>query len=266
MKKVFGIVLLLLSLCSCGRHNTTSRYGELQFKHLTADSTLHLTTDPHSPACQIQIDMDYAIGTHAHLINDTLLRCGILVPDYLSLSTKRIEVRAAVDSFIDRYMTEYKHDYSDIYRQDPQHANQLNTYFRLKTKVQYLHQDYVTYLAHISYYGGGAHGINQTIARNFNINTGRLLHLNHLFANGYEPKLAEVLKEKLMKKYDVDNWSDLAHRFFFADGHVYAPDNFILGKDYITFIYADSEIAPHSEGEIKLTVDLDELDDILKSL
>ncbi|MBQ3989723.1 MAG: DUF3298 domain-containing protein, partial [Bacteroidales bacterium] len=38
------------------------------------------------------------------------------------------------------------------------------------------------------------------------------------------------------------------------DGKIYAPDNFILFKHKIQFIYNPDEIAPHDIGEIKIDV------------
>ena len=49
-----------------------------------------------------------------------------------------------------------------------------------------------------------------------------------------------------------------------ADGEVYLSENFILGKDDITFIYGEDEIAPHAVGEIRVKVDLDDLKKFLK--
>ena len=44
----------------------------------------------------------------------------------------------------------------------------------------------------------------------------------------------------------------------------YVPDNFLVeGKTY-TFIYNESEIAPHAKGEIRITFNESELKDILK--
>ena len=41
------------------------------------------------------------------------------------------------------------------------------------------------------------------------------------------------------------------------------PDNFVLGKDEITFIYVEDEIAPHATGEIKVVIPYSDLDHIL---
>ena len=42
------------------------------------------------------------------------------------------------------------------------------------------------------------------------------------------------------------------------------PDNFLVEDGQITFIYNESEIAPHAKGEIRITLKDSELKDILK--
>jgi hypothetical protein len=45
---------------------------------------------------------------------------------------------------------------------------------------------------------------------------------------------------------------------------MFAPENFILGKDDITFIYNPYEIAPYAMGKTELILTYDDMDDIMK--
>ena len=45
---------------------------------------------------------------------------------------------------------------------------------------------------------------------------------------------------------------------------VYAPDNFIIGDDDITFIYSPDEIASHAEGEIRVEISNDDLKPLMR--
>ena len=243
MKKILFTALAVLLITSCSKKETNKMPSDINFKVLSIDSTVHLTDDSKSPACEVKISMLYAQGKHADKINDTLLRSGILTPDYLSLSNEKLTVRTAVDSFVAHYLSDYQRDYKEIYRQDPEHANTLNNYFKLVTKVSSQKEGYLTYIATISYYGGGAHDIQQTQVRNFDAKTGKLIHLKDIFVPGYENHLNDIIKENLMKRYDVDDWKQLSDRFFFSDGKIYAPENFILGNNYITlFIVTGKQI------------------------
>ena len=45
---------------------------------------------------------------------------------------------------------------------------------------------------------------------------------------------------------------------------IYAPQNFIVGEDGITFIYNPYEIAPYTKGNTELTLSYDTLRAIMK--
>jgi len=64
--------------------------------------------------------------------------------------------------------------------------------------------------------------------------------------------------------FDVDNIEGLKKRYIFADGNIYVPDNFIIEKDGISFIYCQDEIAPHEEGEIRIKVNDSEIENLKK--
>jgi len=264
MKKILMAIAAIILITACSKDKKNTIPEGIAFKNISVDSISHLTDDPKSPALEVKIDLVYAEGKTAQAINDTLLRSGILIPDYFSLSPEKLSPEQIVDSFVKRYTADYKNDYLEIYRQDPQHAQELTNFFKLSTKTEYPKEGHICYIAKISYYGGGLHSIEQTLARNFDVKSGRMIHLADIFVPGHEQKLSEAIKEELMDKYEVDDWKELEKRYFFADGKIYATENFILGEDEITFIYCEDEVAPHVEGEIRVTLDMDDLDDILK--
>ena len=43
------------------------------------------------------------------------------------------------------------------------------------------------------------------------------------------------------------------------DGGLFVPDNFLLKKDHVVFVYNRYDIAPYSAGDFVLTVSNDEL-------
>lgn len=48
------------------------------------------------------------------------------------------------------------------------------------------------------------------------------------------------------------------------DTDIYIPENFMLGKDGVTFYYNRYEIAPYSAGDFSLTVPYDDINVYLK--
>lgn len=56
---------------------------------------------------------------------------------------------------------------------------------------------------------------------------------------------------------------DLKKDIYLQTG-IYVPDNFIIEKDGISFIYCQDEIAPHEEGEIRIKVNDSEIENLKK--
>jgi len=124
--------------------------------------------------------------------------------------------------------------------------------------------DVLVYIAQTTLYGGGEHEMKQTLAKNFNVETGHLITLDDIFMHGYEDAIKELIVKKIAKQLDVDDLKALQEKYVFADGDVYIPDNYILEDDKITFIYCEDEIAPHNIGEIRVELKKKDIKEWLK--
>ena len=264
MRKLTSLLALAtVLLCACGGSNSrTATIKGLEFDSIVVDSTLALTGSENSPKCQVRLSIQYVKGENAEKMNALLLRSGVLSPDYLSLGSQKLSPKQSVDSFVRRFLSEYKQEYGELYRNDTEHAASYNCTYRVTTYTQNGADNVLNYIAEVYTYGGGEHGVSQTIARNINVKTGKLIQLADLFKPGYQPNLCELITKKCLKRFDVDNIDELKAKGIFIDGEVYASENFILGDDNITFIYCEDEIAPHDIGEIR--IDNDELESQLK--
>ncbi|MBQ7442037.1 MAG: DUF3298 domain-containing protein, partial [Prevotella sp.] len=79
-----------------------------------------------------------------------------------------------------------------------------------------------------------------------------------------ESTLTDMIVERLCKENGVSDLKELKKNNIMMGIDPYVPDNFLVeGKTY-TFIYNESEIAPHAKGEIRITFNESELKDILK--
>ena len=99
---------------------------------------------------------------------------------------------------------------------------------------------------------------------NFDNKTGKLLTLSDIFVAGFEQNLNSLLLEKLMVKADVDNIDKLHEKGYHYSMDMFAPENFSIDEESITFVYNPYEIAPYDKGMIELTLDYDELKEIWK--
>jgi len=161
-------------------------------------------------------------------------------------------------------MEEYQEEYEKLYRQDSKHANAYNYEYFVSTRTQEGAEGILNYIGDIYLYGGGEHGIRQTIVKNLQVKSGAIIQLSDLFVPGYEKKLQEILIEELCEQQNVKDLQALQEQGIFIDGRIYIPENFILEKNSITFIYCEDEIASHEMGEIRVKLKNRKLKEILK--
>lgn len=104
-----------------------------------------------------------------------------------------------------------------------------------------------------SYPCGAAHGIYATTFLNYSIQKGCILSLNDIFRPGYEEDLVEVLRRKLEAE-------DLT--LLVSPSEIGVPADFRITTDGIEFVYGLYEIAPYSEGEVKVEIARYEIEDL----
>ena len=269
MKKLvfsaFALLAATIMATSCGGTTKNgSADDSLTFDSIKVDSTLSLTEYTAGPRCIVSLCLTYAKGKNAELINDSIIRSGVLSPDYFSITSEKITPEVAVDSFVNRYLAEYKKDYGEMYKADPNHGASYNCEYLVKTYVMQDNDKYYTYVANIYNYGGGAHGNSIVVARNIDASTGKIVSLKDLFVPGYEQELNDLIVKALCEKYEVKDLEGLHGKTIFSGIDVYAPDNFIIGTDDITFIYSPDEIASHAEGEIRVAIKNGDMERLLK--
>lgn len=257
--------IMMIGIIACGGKDTNGNEeeAELAFEKIVRDTTIRLSNDASSPQAEIHLNILYATGKNAATVNDTLLRSGILTPDYLSASGSKMDAVQAVDSFIIKYAADYKQDFGRLYAMDKEHSTSYNIQYSCNTKAENGKKDVINYIAEVYSYAGGAHGVNMTIVKNINMETGKILKLSDVFVPGYDQTLKDMIVEKLCKQYDANDLKGLQEKGLFMDMDPYVPENFILDDGEITFIYCDTEIAPHAMGEIKVELDEKNLKQIL---
>lgn len=266
MRNILFIVLAALIAASCGNkeEKTVTKAEGLDFDSITVDTIAALIQEEGSPSANIHVTMMYAQGDKGTAFNQTIRKGGFLTPDYMGMLSDRLTMKQAVDSFVISYVNDYKRDYAPLFRGDREHRDSYNLTYDCHTYVQNHRGGIVCYIARSTMYGGGEHSVTSTIAKNIEVKTGKVITAADVFAEGFEQPLADLIVKKLCKLQDVKTLKELQEKGFFVDIEPYASDNFILGDGEITFIYVDSEIAPHEAGEIRVTLNDDELESVVK--
>lgn len=258
--------LIISIICSCdGKSNSKQDdTASLSFDSICKDSTLFLTDDTTGPRCHVSLSVTYAKGKNAEQINDSIIRSGILSPDYFSLTSEKISIPQAVDSFISRYLSEYKKDYSELYKLDKNHPTAYFCEYIVHTDVARPSDKYYAYTANIYLYSGGAHGSSITIIRNIDAKTGKIVTLRDIFVPGFEHELNQLIIKSLCHQFDAKDIRELNDKAVLMGMDVYPSENFIIGDKSVTLVYSQDEIAYHAAGEIRVELSFAELSNILK--
>lgn len=248
---------MALSLAACGGDD---RAINIDFESIEASETVALTKDADSPECKISLEVKAAKGNDkvAQAVNKAIVA---KLFDFANLSPK-----AAVDSFARKYTSDYVENMSPLYKDDKGDDSKKPWYqysYEVKTDVEDGREGVRVYIINLSYYEGGAHGIDHTLTMNFDKRTGKLLTLADVFVAGYQQKLNEKLIDALLKKVDADNVNELHDKDYLYSTDMFPSENFILGEGEITFIYNPYEIAPYEKGKTELTLDYAALEDIM---
>ena len=99
---------------------------------------------------------------------------------------------------------------------------------------------------------------------NFDRKTGEQIELKDIFVPGFEQTLNNILLKALIEKTGSKDEQDLREKGYLYSMDMFAPVNFVMGKDSMTFIYNSYEIAPYAMGMTELELTYDELESILK--
>ena len=249
---------------SCSSRQKAVRVGGYEIDSVVLDSTLALTTAEGAPRCKLSLHLHYLKEEKANKMNDTLLRAGVLTPDYFSLSREKLSVKALVDSFAGRYLQEYLDEYGPLYRADQEHASSYNVEYQVHSRFEEGDDDILNYFTEVYTYGGGMHGIKQTLVLNIDTRKGNIIRLEDLFEEDAAQKLAELITEQFCQQLKVKSLEELREKGLFVNTDVYASGNFVLSKKSLTFIYGEDEIAPHDQGAFRIEISKKDLKGLLK--
>jgi hypothetical protein len=101
---------------------------------------------------------------------------------------------------------------------------------------------------------------------NFDFATGALLTKEEVFLPESTKEIETILLNKLLRDQSEiypdetsQTLEDLHNKGILQLTNMYIPDNFLLGKDKIQFLFNRYDIAPYSAGEIVLEVPYEEI-------
>ncbi|CCY90793.1 MULTISPECIES: RsiV family protein [unclassified Phocaeicola] len=245
---------------------------------LKKDTTVYLQAGKETPSCKISISYAYlkpaSDKDSVSLLINSEIQKEAFGQQYAALSPEAF-VTTLTNDFIQNYHTDVK----DLFEADMHNGMKAedvpawyNYEYQISTTLEAgLDSSVWNYSAVNFQYTGGAHPNTYAKYLNFDAKTGKVLTADEVFSKEGHAKICSLILKELIKetnkKMETDTITSvegLQSVGILLDTDIYIPENFLLGKDGVTFYYNRYEIAPYSAGDFSLTVPYDEISAYLK--
>lgn len=228
------MVMLLLSACG----NGSPKEATASLDSISVDTTASLSSDA---SVTVHVNLKYFKGTNAAALNDSLMRMGILQPNYFATSYQSLEVRHTVKNFVRQFVADYQEIQKTILKQEADAHPVLHYYYKVDAQVVAGKDDNLIYIAHVNSFLGGDAPEQYILVRNID-KTGKWIHLDEAFDKEQLSSLTDEATEQLMDQLDIADTIALRKQGYFVGIKRYLPDNFMLYDDSVKFIYVPNEI------------------------
>lgn len=238
-KNVLHMMLSLtamLLLLACG--NGTPKAVTASLDSISVDTTASLSSDV---SVTVHVNLKYFKGANAAALNDSLMRMGILQPNYFATSYQPLDVQHTVKSFVRQFVADYQQLQKTILQQEADAHPVLHYYYKVDAQVLAGKGDNLIYVAHVNSCLGGDAPEQYLLVRNIDKN-GRWIHLDEAFDQEQLFSLTDDVTEQLMDQLDVADTVALRKQGYFVGIKRYLPDNFMLFDDSVKFVYVPNEI------------------------
>lgn len=271
-----AIILLMMLLSTwLGGCGLMEKYDDSPYKHIFKEKEAHLTEDASSPFCDFSVDYTYLDeegDSIATLINRTI-QGEFLGNDYASLTPEE-----AVDSFMNVYIRDYRKETGELYQVDRAKGTSdeeipawYNQTYSLVTFIEEGHGGTINVSANVFVDTGGAHPHQWSQWLNFDFESGKLLTKDDVFLASAKADIERMLLDHLMLMQaeiypdeSLKTLEDLQQKGFLQMTNMYIPDNFLLHKEGVSFLFNRYDIAPYSAGEIVIEIPYEEIGYCLK--
>lgn len=265
----------MMMMASCGSKGAKSVQAEaepqaaeeaaelLSFDSVVVDTATTIVSGKDTLRGTVHIQLYLAKGPGADAVNDSILSSGIFMSDFMPKDTKGMPAEQQVRAFAKNFIKGYLDDIEFAKKDGSELPPSFSYSYELTSQVEQNQQDSLAnYLVSGYVYMGGAHGSSISVARNFNVNTGKQLDKQSLLKSGGEKPVTDMVYQGILKSLGSEA-ADLKDMLFFGE-KPYLTGNFLVQSDTITFIYQTDEIAPHACGEFRIPLSKKALQQYLK--
>ena len=237
-------------MSSCERKSSVPKKLDIPTAVVSVDTVARLSD---VIQCHVHVDFTYLKESKYAAVNDSLLRMGLLQPDYFAINNDKLTPKTAIPSFVRLYIKQYM-EIAQLIRQKEKDKSQLIGELTIKTELRAALDNYITALSHIAINNGNGELTKYTIVRNFDPKSGKLITLQDQFGKEYKETLTKEIIERIAEKEDLekDDIAGLQAKGYFIGIAPYPAENFILTDDSTLFIYTPGEI---SQKEVRVAID-----------
>lgn len=254
--------IVIAAIIGC-KNMPTSKIGGHETEAITIDTSACLTNGA-SPKCHVYINVKYIKGDKSAKINQIIAESGIFPPEYTNATTSGSNMKSRARDFTKNYLECYKKELAPLFKATPELAKLYERDLRLTTHMKSERDGVLTYSTSLNEISGDGSTTRQTKTTNINLKTIRKITTDDMFVHGSEAFIKRLLYKKLCKKFKAKDINALNNKGILTNEDIYIPDNFIIGHRHITFIFNSDEIAPHDIGEIRITINDEELGKLLR--
>ena len=248
MKRILYILTLsILSLVGCNGSGEA-----VVFESLRIPETAKNANDA---TCNIDIRIDYAKGgAAADAINKAILQCG-LFPKECVTDGKEKDFPKAAEGIANYYKNEFEAsdaEYVKLESDSIVYAPGASAYYYvLGSEVSHPCDSIINYQIGYDSFMGGVRNTYQIAALNFAAKTGRLIKLKDFIRPEAEGKITDMIVADVAKQYECASLQELqGNHLIFNEFDPYVPENFVIGRDSVEFIYNCEEVAHYAVGAI----------------
>ncbi len=253
-----AVAVALVMLAACAGRGANKILCGIDFDRAEADTVVALARNTGAPTCSVSAIVAYAVGRKAQTINGALLQSGVFPPECMAGADARNASRLA-KTVVANCAKNYLRDYAPLYRGNTANGQIYTRRMSIKARAYSYCEGIIAYAVTTSEQGEDGTSEKHTSVVNINANTGKVLSHDELFLPGSDRFIERLIVGKLRRKYGAKDDNALKTKGILAGEDIYIPENFVVGKHDITYIYAADEIAPHDFGEIRVSITYDEM-------
>lgn len=265
MKKLIISVLALAAASiifwSCNKNNTME-FEKIDYSKVIRSAA---ATDTTSGYCSVNILLHFPSKFKSTEVLEKIQQ-QILTYSFDSSYTNYTG-KQAVDSFAISTFDNYTYFINEAIKRKVSKDNLAllhNEEWKMNTLVLYNDNGILSYELNRYSFAGGAHGMETTQFLVFDLNTGNKLTEHDVFVEGFEPKMADLLKKQLMFDNGFENEEHMLTSGYFSAENIAPNGNFSLTEEGITYIFNPYEIGAYSLGQTEITVPFAKIKSVLK--